>query len=161
MGCDTAIVDQPGMTLRDEIYKHQHVGPLGEAHAALYRARNYLLGELQPYDHDRQLPLVTLSASPDKWRGRYESLGAFGMTDVITINVHQFDTALDACETLAHELAHWAAYPVRGHALEWERELSKFGIVWDGEHNYSSKWWDMLYGPLSNIGLEAIRLRTP
>lgn len=143
------------MSLRDEIYKHQHVGPLGEAHAAFYRAQRVLLDMAGVYSRN-DLPLISLAVDESRWRGKYESVGPFGLEHVITINATQFETGMDAAPTLAHELAHWLISPHKGHDVEFYGALHRFGLNEQGQA--LPEWWDY-WEHLEETGLPDVYFR--
>jgi len=142
--------------LRQRIRTHQcEEGAAAPVYQSLYECQSFLIDECLPEAEGRPRPLISLEADPKSgWRGKYQRIGPFGVTEVITINAlgTGIAEADDLIRVIAHELGHWhvrSTTELRGHTDEW-RELvfERFGIVFN-EHGMwlrdTGAWWDLCY----------------
>lgn len=146
-----------GNTLRDLIARHQvENDPLHILYDNLLTLSGYV--RLECF-HDMEafpVPLLSLELYEEKWRGKYQSSGPFGLPDVITINLNGqgMNEGMDLLRTLAHELGHWwmkHKCPERsGHGGIWQNLMvNRCGLEFDANGRLVrelGEWWDLTSG---------------
>lgn len=145
--------------LRQRIRTHQiEEDVLATIYRNVYECQAHLVRECfydalsGNHDSDDEEPLVSLEIYQENWRGKYQTTGPLGLTDVITINFNGrgMNKAEDLLRTLAHELGHWAVRKspgARGHSQDWRDVMQlRAGLVFSDRGQWQRDvglWWEI------------------